>query len=246
MCSQLIKIGERTNTREEDEESSALIGGETYIPAQCNLTPSENLPADEEDDGALQCAIHLNENCIEAATSTERNDGPSFYEETSITYFAGYIVHHIMRKYDCTECRNSMLKTPLDVMEPAENYIATREYSDDDDDDEYAPDVTKLSRPTEAFVKIITTQLKIFQNYWGKFWHQENVLEKLCRTAIQRSKIENPGWFNEDNSCYAHRVAALKHLYKVKLHDQARKRNEEEKSLHKPTKSQKLKNILHK
>jgi hypothetical protein len=58
----------------------------------------------QEDGGVLECAMHFHNQ--EESINVEMAEETSFYERTLVTYFSGYVLHHIMKKYDCIECPN--------------------------------------------------------------------------------------------------------------------------------------------
>lgn len=89
------------------------------------------------------------------------------YNQNVIAFFAGYIARNNIRKTNYNDCRNIIMKTPMDDATENEIYIEFREYPNPD---ENAPAVTKLVRPTELFSKVIEIQLKAFNRIWQRYW----------------------------------------------------------------------------
>jgi hypothetical protein len=93
----------------------------------------------------------------------------------------------------------------MDYIENEWDYFVNREYSDDDED---APWIIKLSRATEyEFVKIITLQLQVYNEYWKNFWSLQNLLHELCIKVDERTNFQYTTWLKREESCYEHRVA---------------------------------------
>lgn len=89
----------------------------------------------------------------------EKMGSLSNYDENAITYFAGFVVRRCFKKINCDNCRNTMMKTPMDDQTTNEKYIEFREYPNPDED---APVVTKLVRPTTLLTNVIKIQLMTF------------------------------------------------------------------------------------
>jgi len=85
------------------------------------------------------------------------------YDENAIAFFARFVARRNIAKSNCDHCRNDMMKTPMDESAANEKYIEFREYLNEDED---APTVTKLVRPTTLFTNITKTQLMAFNCTW--------------------------------------------------------------------------------
>lgn len=146
----------------------------------------------------------------------------SNYDKNAITYFVGYVARRCFERNDCENCREIMLKTPMEDATPNERYIEYREYPNADED---APTVTKLARPTSLFTDVIKTQLMSFNHTWQHHWASTQVLEKIMNEGMHATNKMYAGWFDTGNKCYNHRMQALKILMTVKIYSRTRYNN---------------------
>lgn len=108
----------------------------------------------------------------------ENMESLSNYDENVITYFAGFAARRCFEKTNCKNCRDVMMKTPMDDQTANEKYIEFREYSNTDED---APAVTKLIRPTTLFTNIVKIQLMTFSRTWQCYWASSQVLDNIVK-----------------------------------------------------------------
>jgi len=120
-----------------------------------------------------------------------------------------------------------MMKTPMDDTTENEKYIEFREYPNIDED---APIVTKLIRPTTLFTKVIETQLMAFNRVWQHYWASTQILDKISNECINLTNEIHSEWLDKTNTCYNHRLQALKFMISVKLYSRTRYNNRVEKS----------------
>jgi len=163
------------------------------------------------------------------------------YDQNAVTYFAGYIARKTIVKTNCENCRDVMMKTPMDDATENEKYIEFREYSNSDED---APTVTKLIRPTDLFAKIVETQLMTFNRTWQYYWASTQILQKITNECVNITNNKHSGWLNKNNTCYKHRLQALEYMIRVKLYSRTRYNNRAEKRGITPYK--KVKKLLNK
>lgn len=196
-----------------DEEITKILDGMT-----------NDVDFDATDDAEKQETDHgnLSKKSKQADTSSDSWKNSSFYEQNAVAFFAGYIAYKGFVKYKCEECRNITMKTPMEDPEENELYIRLREYKNFDED---APEITKLTRPTQLFTTIIYEQLKIFDDIWENYWTSQNLMKDLTREAEIRLNQAIPSWLDKTNSCYDHRLHALEFMFRVKLFAKTRQRN---------------------
>ncbi|XP_063972848.1 uncharacterized protein LOC135160339 isoform X2 [Diachasmimorpha longicaudata] len=120
----------------------------------------------------------------------------SFYKMNAVAFFAGYIAFKTVGK--CQACKVDMTKSPMDARCESELYIEFREYENVDED---APPVTKLTRPTDRFTKIVQLQLRAFDNIWKKHWASTSVLKSIAGDIIKSLQLTAPDWFNQNHPC---------------------------------------------
>lgn len=171
----------------------------------------------------------------------DENINHSSYDENAVKYFVGFIARRIVKKRNCENCRDDMCKTPMDGAAADEKYIEFREYPNQDED---APIVTKLVRPTTIFTNIVKTQLMVFNRTWQNHWASTNILKNIMTECVNATNKTHSEWFNISHKCYNHRMDALKFLITVKLYSQTRYNNRAEKRTN--TRNRKMKNILNK
>ena len=203
--------------------------------------------ADFEDESYLEDAQLLEKYANYENIENIENITPlSGYNENAIAYFAGFVAQRSLKKTKCENCRNDMMKTPMDDATANEKYIEYREYSDSDDED--APTVKKLIRPTTVLTNITKTQLKTFNHTWENHWASNHVLENIVAACVQATNRNHAGWLDTSHECYNHRMEALKYLIRVKTYSRTRYNNRAEKikSNKKYTSKRKMKNILNK
>jgi len=138
-----------------------------------------------------------------------------------------------------------MLKTPMEDATENEIYTHAREYGNQDED---APSVSKLKRPTSLFEKIVGLQLRTFNDSWSHHWESNTVLQDIAREMRSATNAVFPDWFNGTDSCKQHRLNALDFLTKVKLYSRTRYNNRAAKTsscIKNKSKNRKFKNITH-
>lgn len=146
----------------------------------------------------------------------------SSYDENAIAYFAGFVARRSIAKSNCDHCRNDMMKTPMDESTANEKYIEFREYPNEDED---APTVTKLVRPTIIFTNITKTQLMAFNHTWKYHWASTQILDKIVTECIYATNKTHPEWLDKNEKCYDHRIQTLKYMISIKLYSRTRYNN---------------------
>jgi len=189
---------------------------ENYVTVQHDIEPEHELLM--EDAQILEKYDMENSENINLLTA---------YDQNAIAYFAGYIARRSIAKTNCDNCRDIMMKTPMDDTTENEKYIEFREYSNIDED---APIVTKLIRPTTLFTKVIETQLMAFNRVWQHYWASTQILDKISNECINLTNEIHSEWLDKSNTCYNHRLQALKFMISVKLYSRTRYNNRVEKS----------------
>lgn len=79
----------------------------------------------------------------------KNSDQRSTYDDNAIAYFTGFVARRSIEKSNCDQCRNIMMKSPMDMLASNEKYIEFREYQNADED---APIVTKLIYGRQIFL----------------------------------------------------------------------------------------------
>jgi len=146
----------------------------------------------------------------------------NIYDQNAVAFFAGYIARQSVVKTKCDNCRNCMMKTPMDNVTENEIYIEYREYPNADED---APTITKLIRPTDVFTKVVQTQLMTFNHVWQNYWASKQILDKITNECINTTNEKYSEWLDENNACYNHRLQALRYMIKIKLYSRTRYNN---------------------
>lgn len=165
----------------------------------------------------------------------------SNYDENAIAFFAGFVARRSVAKSNCDNCRNIMMKTPMDNPTSNEKYVEFREYQNADED---APTVTKLTRPTIAFTNVIKTQLMTFNRIWQNYWASRKILDKIVNECVNAVNEIHSGWFDINDKYYNHRMQALKYMITVKIYSRTRYNNRTATRMKVP--HRKMKNILNK
>lgn len=182
-------------------------------------------------------------NTIESEVEIEDIEKNSMYELNAINYLAGYVAHKIIANSNCDLCRNVVLKIPMEDATENEIYTHAKEYKNQDED---APSVSKLKRPTSLFEKIVGLQLRTFNDSWSYHW-KSNMLQDIVREMRSVTNAVFPDWLDGTGSCKQYRFYALDFLTKVKLYSRTRCNNRATKaaSRNNKSKNRKFKNITH-
>ena len=253
LCSGMIEGGSGANVQIEDKNLHMLINTPSDVEKAFGkdgeeLLAEELKQSEEQDDIQRKDiettveAIDRNEDLISNGReglneadvahfnlqvkedSSHLPEETSFYERNAVTYFAGYVASKLFLRSKCESCRDNMMKTPMEKSEENEYYIRLREYQNLDED---APEVEKLTRPTNEFTRIIYHQLKSFESSWENYWASSNLLQHLSDEAEKETKEHFPEWFKADCDCCEHRISALRFMLRVKVHAKSRERNGE-------------------
>jgi len=178
---------------------------------------------------------------LEDYVNVEENINPlSNYDENAIAYFAGFVAQRSIVKSNCENCRNDMMKTPMDNATANEKYIEFREYPNEDED---APTVTKLVRPTIVFTNIVKTQLMAFNHTWQYHWASTHILKNIVTECVYATNKIHAEWLDINHMCFNHRMQALKYMIIVKLYSRTRYNRAEKRN---NILNRKMKNILNK
>jgi len=216
-----IQTSDKGNT--ECPESEALINEPSQLVKRIeNMNMSNNVIEynDFEDEMVLENDIILLE---EYNMEELENVNPlNTYDKNAVAFFAGFIARRSIEKSNCDYCCNDMMKIPMDELRGNEKYIEFREYENEDED---APTVTKLVRPTTLYTNITKTQLMAFNRTWQYHWASTKILEKIVTECGHATNKIHPEWLNENEACYDHRMQALKYMITVKLYSRTRYNN---------------------
>lgn len=224
-------IGGGSRGNVECPEAAALIEPSTMVARAFERSNGmfENPTEHDRDEELIEIEeaaemLQYQREAVETATASEPpNDNVrSVYEQNAVNYFAGYVGQRQMRKYPCDNCRNDILKTPMDERSSTEMYTEFREYGHQDAE---APAVTWLSRPTEKFESIVGVQLEAFGRLWKKHWVSNGILNNLGSEIIKETTQVHSDWFHEHHECREHRVELLHFMIKVKLFAQTKFNN---------------------
>lgn len=134
-----------------------------------------------------------------------------------------------------------MMKTPMDESTENEKYIEFREYENEDED---APTVTKLVRPTTLYTNITKTQLMAFNHTQQHYWASTKILEKIVTECVHATNKIHPKWLDKNEACYDHRMQALKYMIRVKLYSRTRYNNRAAKTTKNIPSKKKVKRFL--
>lgn len=220
-----IQTTNKGNVQCEIESETLINRANEVIKTMENCLSTNNAVATDEND--LESNIEFltnNQEFFEEWNDieVEHINKLSNYDENAVTYFAGYVARRCIQQSKCDNCRSTMLKTPMEDAASNEEYIEYREYYNEDED---APVVTKLVRPTSLFINIIKTQLISFNRTWEKHWASTQVLEKISNEGMHATQETHETWFDIHEECYNHRIQALKFLMKVKIYSRTRYNN---------------------
>ncbi|XP_026830028.1 uncharacterized protein LOC113563103 [Ooceraea biroi] len=174
-------------------EAESLINSPSHLVKTLEKslnTNHTNIQCDtnSEDDSFLEDVEMLKE--YDNIRDAENVDPLNIYNENAITYFAGYIARRSVAKTKCDNCRNCMMKTPMDSAAENEMYIEFREYPNADED---APTVTKLVRPKDIFIKVVQTQLEVFNRTWQYYWASKQILDKITNECVNVTNEKHLG-----------------------------------------------------
>lgn len=170
-------------------------------------------------------------------------DDRALFERNTITYLSGYVAKIALKKSSCSDCTKLFIKPLEEMISDNEIYTECREYAHIDNS---LSEIAYLTRPSVAFIKIVNCQLHAFYEHHKSLYHQRKLLVYLTDEVEKFTATMFPDWFNKNNSCYKHRIDALKILLVIKIFRTTRERNDKRKIVSQTkisTNSQKLKNL---
>ena len=169
----------------------------------------KNNPEDEEDNNDETPSASAI-----ATGSTLFHDISGSLEGMSVTFFAGYAAFKIVKEFKCDLCLVEMQRPPdADQGDINDCYINCREYNTKE-----SWQLILLRRPTDKFRDIATSNLQTFVSKFKLRMSEEKLREKLMKEAISSVSKVYPNWYDENHSCYQHRLYATHMLYTAKLH----------------------------
>ncbi|KAF2884419.1 hypothetical protein ILUMI_21743 [Ignelater luminosus] len=158
---------------------------------------------------ASDCQLNISE-------ETKQNASESVVTmETSFSiYVAGYLAHEIQKKFNCELCASYLIKDSNDLVEKNELFMLYKDYSCEND-------IKFLKRPSDQFVQIVLSLLKLFNEAFNKYKCSSKVTETTehyLKAYLERST----DWFELKGSasCIHHEEYLLKLFIKIKLFTQ--------------------------
>ncbi|XP_072751257.1 uncharacterized protein [Anoplolepis gracilipes] len=225
LCTGYIQTSEKGNV--QCPETKSLINPPNQFVKTIENLPNENHTVVQHDidpeDELLERDTKILEEYEDIHIEDSENiNSLNIYDQNAIVFFAGYVARRSVAKTNCDNCRNIIMKPPMDDATENEKYIAFREYPNIDED---APTVTKLIRPTTLFAKVVETQLVAFNRSWKYYWSSTQILNKITNECIDLTNKIHPEWLDKNDACYNHRLQALKYMINVKLYSRTRYNN---------------------
>lgn len=125
------------------------------------------------------------------------NTTTEFTQLTSnaIAYFAGYCVR---AKIDCGKCIAKLLK-PDTVINANEVYIHEKNFKKD------SSKFGSLKAPTDEWFEMATFLVQIFENFFNKKSHVNNILEEMTKFSFEKLNSRFGSFMpNQNDLCYEH------------------------------------------
>lgn len=206
----------------------------------CNLekpSASANCEIDEDDDTVFETDDYLNLN-DQVPTSnstkllqttacnfsgdvyTESDDDYEEYikistqsanlESCSIKYFGGYIVHSLIKKFNCDICKSDLLCEGT-LNDDHELLILLRDYGNDKENIKY------LKNPTNLVLDVTNTVLTTFEKTFSKIKSAMGIRQTINSKSEEVLRQKFPEFFNVPQNCLHHRIFFIECLIKMKL-----------------------------
>lgn len=118
-------------------------------------------------------------------------------------YFAGYVLHRKVNKFNCENCCTMLLKHGEELLEPSESLIKSKNF--------FIGENIKLTAPSDIFFELFTEQIKVFESLWLKKCHEYNIVQKIVDKCIKSTYKKFDPLFSEEYSCREHMVEILKY-----------------------------------
>ncbi|KAF2892577.1 hypothetical protein ILUMI_13596 [Ignelater luminosus] len=120
-------------------------------------------------------------------------------------------VFFIQKKFNCELCASYLIKDSNDLVEKNKLFMLYKDYSCEND-------IRFLKRPSDQFVQIVLSLLKLFNEAFNKYKCSSKVTETIehyLKAYLERST----DWFelNGSASCIHHKEYLLKLFIKIKL-----------------------------
>lgn len=125
----------------------------------------------------------------------------NFTEIVSRRYFAGYILHRKVNKFDCENCNAILFKHGEELLEPSESLIKNKNF--------YVGENIRLVAPSDLFFELFTEQVKVFESMWAKICHEHNVVQHIVEKCVVSIGNKFHPLFTDDNKCRLHMIEIL-------------------------------------
>lgn len=194
MTASLQKCSERANCEDDDDIFIMDIRSPSDVDLPDN--PEEVTATTFESDGE-EAEIHTSTQEISVSLET-----------CSITYFAGYVAHCTIKKFNCDCCKNVLIKTDHILKDENELLIITRDYSDGDN-------IKYLNSPKPETYAAVLNSLKIFETHIANLSYVLGI-KKIILNYINSDRLIS-NWLVSDD-CVEHKSFLLEKLIVTKLY----------------------------
>ncbi|KAF2893047.1 hypothetical protein ILUMI_13117 [Ignelater luminosus] len=176
----LLQMAEGTGNCEIDEiEILEIDTQETNSSDQEVCVTSEgNDYSVSTESSASDCQLNISEE-----TKQNASESVVTMETSSSIYVAGYLAHKIQKKFNCELCASYLIKDSNDLVEKNELFMLYKDYSCEND-------IKFLKRPSNQFVQIVLSLLKLFNEAFNKYKCSSKVTETIehyLKAYLERS-----------------------------------------------------------
>ena len=124
-------------------------------------------------------------------------------EDTSISYFIGYVAHKINNKIQCELCCKDLTKPSPDDHMHREELIKQKSFHGT---------INGLKYPTNEFFNVCKLQIEFFKQTFKSNFHMRDIKHMYKSKCIEITNSKYPEWFSENCRCKEHRIKYLDFL----------------------------------
>lgn len=136
-------------------------------------------------------------------------------EDCSVVYFSGYLAHKCIAKFNCENCKNSLL-TNKDINDKKQMLLLNKNYTTSEVD----CNESGLKAPSTEFNNVINKALNIFEKNIDNILYKRKIKYKLMNIFEKDYVIIK--WIAEKNTCREHRLQILEKLLICKIFKKAK------------------------
>lgn len=131
-------------------------------------------------------------------------------EKCATAYVAGYLIYKNLKKNKCQLCHVQLSDNDIErLTNPTDLMIVFKDYGKNET-------IEYLQKPSDEFVTIVTTILKVFKKFYDKMACSKGILGKILHESVKVINKNYKNWL-QLNGCAKHKLFLIKFVLQTML-----------------------------